>query len=175
MTKLTEYLESVHKMNRHWYRVSGLVGEQGSEPFHPVLIEATCSATAKLEAAFRVGGYWTEDTVAERVTGEVTRMANEMIEEEGVVFEVSSGFGYNTQMPYVQVLIPKADWMTQMSPADARQVAFNLLACADAAESDGFLVGFLRTTVGVEDMRTIATVLVQFREYREQQRAGNRD
>lgn len=70
MAKLTEHLENVHKMNRQWYRVSGLVSEQGSEPFPPVMIEATCSATAKLEAAFRVGGYWTDDTIAERVTEE---------------------------------------------------------------------------------------------------------
>lgn len=95
-----------------------------------------------------------------------------MIEEEGVTFEVSSGFGHNTQAPYVQVLIKKADWMTQMSPADARRVAHNLLACADAAESDGFLVGFLQKTVGVKDMRAIAGILVEFREYREQQQRG---
>lgn len=94
---------------------------------------------------------------------------NELIEETGVTFEVSSGFGYNTQAPYVQVLIKKADWMTQMSPATARELALNLMACADAAESDGFLVNFLRKTVGVEDMRAIATILMEFREYREQQ------
>lgn len=93
-----------------------------------------------------------------------------MIEEQGISFECSSGFGHNTQAPYVQVLIAKADWMTQMSPADARRVAMNLLQCADAAESDGFLVGFLKRIIGVEDMRAIATMLVQFREYRESQR-----
>lgn len=70
MNLLTEHLESVHGMNRHRYRVSGLVGEQGPEPFPPVIVKATCGATAKLEAAFQVGGYWTDDTVAERVTEE---------------------------------------------------------------------------------------------------------
>lgn len=94
---------------------------------------------------------------------------NKLIEEEGVTFEVSSGFGHNTQAPYVQVLIKRADWITQMSPADARQVAHNLLEAADAAESDGFLVGFLQKTVGVKDMRTIVTVLMEFREYRKKQ------
>jgi len=68
-----------------------------------------------------------------------------MIEQEYLVgVMVSSGFGYNTQQPYVQVLIEAADWSTQMSPATARELAFNLLTAADAAESDGFLVGFLR-------------------------------
>lgn len=98
---------------------------------------------------------------------------SEMIEEEGVVFEVSSGFGHNTQAPYVQVLIPKADWMTQMPPATARELAMNLLACADAAESDGFLIGFFRKEIGIEDMRMIAGLLVQFREYREKQQGGS--
>lgn len=83
---------------------------------------------------------------------------------------VSNGFGYNTQQPFVQMLIPRADWMTQMSPANARELALNLLACADAAESDGFLVGFLQTVVGVEDMSKIADVLVRFRQYREARR-----
>lgn len=93
-----------------------------------------------------------------------------MIEEDGIVFEVSSGFGHNTQSPYVQVLIAKADWMTQMPPETARELALNLLTCADAAESDGFLVGFLRETAGITDMRTIATILVEFRAYRERLR-----
>ncbi len=93
-----------------------------------------------------------------------------MIEEQGISFECSSGFGHNTQAPYVQVLIKAADWMTQMSPADARRVAINLLQCADAAESDGFLIGFLQGIIGVEDMRAVVSLLVQFREYRETHR-----
>lgn len=103
----------------------------------------------------------------------MTAMANERIEEEGITFEVSSGFGHNTQMPYVQVLIPKADWMTQMSPADARRVAFNLLACADAAESDGFLVGFFRDHIGLDKASHVAGLLMEFREYREKQQGGS--
>lgn len=83
---------------------------------------------------------------------------------------VSSGFGHNTQRPFVQILIPKADWMTQMSPSDARGLALNLLTCAEAAESDGFLVTFLRQTVGVDDMRAVASILVEFRQWRDQRR-----
>lgn len=98
---------------------------------------------------------------------------NDIEEEEGVTFEVSSGFGHNTEAPYVQVLIPKADWMTQMPPATARELALNLLTCAEAAESDGFLVGFLQKTIGVENMRTIVSVLFDFREHREKQRGGS--
>lgn len=94
-----------------------------------------------------------------------------MIEQEDITnIEISSGFGHNTQRPYVQMIIQRADWMTQMTPETARELAFNLLTCADAAESDGFLVGFLQNTVGVDDMRTVASILVQFREYRDTQR-----
>lgn len=98
-----------------------------------------------------------------------------MIEEQGITFEVSSGFGHNTQQPYVQVLIQAADWMTQMPPATARELAMNLLACADAAESDGFLVTFLRERIGVADMRAVASLLVEFRAYRDAQRKAGED
>lgn len=81
-------------------------------------------------------------------------------------FMVSSGFGHNTRKPFVQVLIEAADWSTQMAPSTARELAFNLLQAADAAESDGFLVGFLTKVVGADD-RAIAGVLNEFREYRE--------
>lgn len=93
------------------------------------------------------------------------------IEQEGIVdVMVTSGFGYNTQKPYVQVLIQKANWMTQMTPETARELAFNLLTAADGADSDGFLVSFFRQSVGVNDVRMLATILSQFRDYREAQR-----
>ena len=95
------------------------------------------------------------------------------IEQEGIVdVMVSSGFGHNTQLPYVQVIIKSADWMTQMSPENARELAFNLLGAADAAESDGFLVWFLQDKLEVKDGRAVVSVLVDFREYREKRREG---
>ena len=46
-------------------------------------------------------------------------MSEPTIEQEGIVdVIVSSGFGHNTQLPYVQVVIQAADWMTQMSVAN---------------------------------------------------------
>lgn len=93
------------------------------------------------------------------------------IEEEGITsLNVTSGFGHNTRQPFVQLVIPRADWMTQMSPANARALAFNLLQAADGAESDGFLVTFLQETVGVEDMRAIASILTDFRTWRDGRR-----
>lgn len=92
-----------------------------------------------------------------------------MTDDKIINFYVTSGFGGRTQQPFVQVLIEAADFMTQMSPEEARSLAFNLLACADAAESDGFLVTFLRERVGAKDNQ-VASILVDFREWREKQR-----
>lgn len=102
-------------------------------------------------------------------------LAEPSIQQEDITeISVTSGFGHNTQQPYVQMIIQRADWMTQMTPETARELAFNLLQAADGAESDGFLINFLRSRVGVEDMRTIATILVEFREYREKRRREER-
>lgn len=95
------------------------------------------------------------------------------IEQEGIVdVMVSSGLAHNTQLPYVQVVIKAADWMTQMSPENARELAFNLLGAADAAESDSFLVWFLQDKLEVKDERAVVSVLIDFREYREKRRAN---
>ncbi len=85
--------------------------------------------------------------------------------DKTINFHVSSGFGHRTQAPFVQVLVEAADFMAQMSPGEARGLALNLLQCADAAESDAFLIGFLRAKVGVED-EAVAGVLADFRKWR---------
>lgn len=86
-------------------------------------------------------------------------------ENKMIVFSVSSGFGHRAQAPYVQVLIEAADFMTQMSPVKARELAMNLLASAEAAEQDAFFISFLRKQIGAND-RQVATLLVQFRDWR---------
>lgn len=93
--------------------------------------------------------------------------------QQGIVnFFVQSGFGHNTQRPFVEMVIHAADFSTQMSPADARALAFNLLGSADAAESDGFLMGFMQQLIGVKEPAALAGVLGQFRDYREKQQGG---
>jgi len=86
-------------------------------------------------------------------------------EKDIVVFSVSSGFGHRTQAPYVQVLIEAADFITQMSPENARELAMNLLASAEAAEQDAFFISFLRKQIGAND-RQVASLLTQFRDWR---------
>jgi hypothetical protein len=88
-----------------------------------------------------------------------------MSTEKQIVFSVSTGFGYRSQAPYVQVLIEAADFMTQMSPENARELAINLLCAAEAVEGDAFLVSFLRKKVGANDA-SIASILQDFRAWR---------
>lgn len=88
---------------------------------------------------------------------------------------VTSGFGYNTQRPFVQILIHAADWSSQMAPAAARELAHNLLCAAEAAEQDGFFVHFLQQSVGVKDTRAVATILQEFREWRAALQKGAED
>lgn len=96
-----------------------------------------------------------------------------VIEDSGLTnITVTSGFGHNTQQPFVEMTIRRADWTTQMSPAMARELALNLLAAADAAESDGFVVGFFRDHIGLE-MSHVAGLLMEFRDYREKRQESS--
>ncbi|MEZ4684160.1 MAG: hypothetical protein R2932_59115 [Caldilineaceae bacterium] len=91
-------------------------------------------------------------------------------QNDDVVFAVTTGFGANTKRPYVQILIEAADYMTQMPPETARELALNLLSAAEAADGDGFLMGFLKDALEISDLETQAAVLMQFRNYRETER-----
>lgn len=91
-----------------------------------------------------------------------------MNEEKSVVFHVTSNFGHRTQKPFVMVTVGEQDFMAQMSPDEARDLAMNLLQCAEASENDAFLVTFLRKRVGADD-RAIAGVLQEYRQWREEQ------
>jgi len=77
-----------------------------------------------------------------------------------------SGLGGLTRQPYVQMIIEDADYMIQIEPATARELALNLLRCAEAAEQDGFLVNFFSHVVGVDEGAIVA-LLTQYRDYRE--------
>lgn len=88
-----------------------------------------------------------------------------MSEEKPIVFHVTSNFGYRTQQPFVMVTVQEKEFTTNMSPAEARSLAMNLLECADAAESDAFLITFLRKKVGAND-EAIVAILQDFRDWR---------
>ncbi len=89
-----------------------------------------------------------------------------MEENEEIVFNVTSNFGHNTQKPFVMIVVGKHDFMVQISPAGARELAINLLQAAEAAEGDAFLISFLRRKVGAND-EAVAGILEEFRNWRE--------
>ena len=100
----------------------------------------------------------------------------QMYTQEGIVnILVQSGYGHNTRKPFVEMVLHAADFSTQTPPAQARELAFNLLGCAEAANSDGFLMGFMQNLIGVKERAALAGVLGQFREYREKQQGGDHD
>jgi hypothetical protein len=79
---------------------------------------------------------------------------------------VSSGYGGNTRQPYVELCLN--DQSVQITPMKAREIAGNLLEAAEAAEGDGFLVEFMSNFA--EEPEHAVGLLVEFREFREQQR-----
>jgi hypothetical protein len=52
-------------------------------------------------------------------------------------------------------------------PQDARDFALNLLGCAEAAESDEFMVAFFTGKVGLDESQVVP-ILREFRELRNQ-------
>lgn len=86
---------------------------------------------------------------------------------ERIGFSVSSGYGRDSQKPFINITVGAKDFHTQMSPVEAIELAHNLLAAAEAAITDAFMIRFLRERVGV-DMPQVAGLLNEFREFREE-------
>lgn len=86
---------------------------------------------------------------------------------------VTSGYGANTKRPFVQIESEVLDRPLQLSVEEARELSRNLLEAAEAAESDGFLVGFLKEIE--PEITTIqqAEVLFMYRKYRDNKKIGS--
>lgn len=80
------------------------------------------------------------------------------------VFMVSSGYGSNTQKPFV-ALEADGELLAQIPPEGARALAYNLIAVAEAAEQDAFLVSFMQSRVGLP-LEQAAQVLGEYRQWR---------
>jgi hypothetical protein len=82
---------------------------------------------------------------------------------------IASGYGRNTHQPFVTIGIANpsesANPVVQITAAEARRQAHFILEAADAAESDGFLLGWLGKQELSESQ--IALLLSDFRAYRE--------
>lgn len=87
------------------------------------------------------------------------------------VILVSSGYGLNTRLPFVQIESEDLDKPIQVSPQEARDLALNLLQAAEGADTDAFMVDFLKNTVGFGDSE-IAQMVALFRAERIKNRNG---
>lgn len=87
----------------------------------------------------------------------------------GKLILVSSGFGSKHRLPFVVIESEDLDKPLQISPEDARNLAMNLLRAAEAADTDAFLVDFMKDSL---DPQQIATLLYEFRNAREKFKHG---
>jgi hypothetical protein len=73
---------------------------------------------------------------------------------------------HRTGEPIVQ--IAWYDHIGQFAPADARQLAMQLLEASAVAETDAFLCRFLKEKIGIEEAADYAAILQEFRAFREE-------
>lgn len=92
--------------------------------------------------------------------------------EEGTV-TITSGYGHNTKQPFVTFSMANpsesANPTIQMTSAQARKQAQYILEAADAAETDGFLVEWMRGDGGLNEQQ-MGAMLASFRAFRDQLR-----
>jgi hypothetical protein len=89
--------------------------------------------------------------------------------------DVSTIYGHGSQKPIVELRLPRPSAklpeherkrnLVQMSVEEARDLALNLLAAAESAIQDAFLMDFAREGIGLDD-RTAAALLDKFRMMR---------
>lgn len=85
---------------------------------------------------------------------------------------VRSMYGHHNQRGLVVLKLEEE--MAQLTPTKAREIAGMLLEAADAAESDHFIVKFMRETIGLGEQQA-AQVLMDFRKLRDELREADRE
>lgn len=89
--------------------------------------------------------------------------------EEGVLY-AESMYGLNTREPIVKISYG-ITFECQMSPTEAREFALSVLAAAEGAETDAFMVDWLAKNVKITDPAKVALFISDFRRSREQETA----
>ena len=82
------------------------------------------------------------------------------------VINVTSGYGFNTRQPFVEIHTDKLKEHLQLLPKEARDLAQNLLQAAEAAEQDAFMFEFFSKDLKVGD-QAAAGIISQFRKWRD--------
>lgn len=87
---------------------------------------------------------------------------------QGQRIEVGSGYGFNTKLPFVELIVGKET--VQLTAEKAREIAGWLVAAADSAEGDGFVVEWLAEGVAGFTPQQAAGLLGDFRRFRDAKR-----
>lgn len=82
------------------------------------------------------------------------------------IIHVSSGYGGNTRQPFVEIKTDKLKEPLQLSPEEARDLAQNLLQCAEASEQDAFMFEFVSKDLKAGD-QAAGGILIEFRKFRD--------
>lgn len=131
-------------------------------------ISAAAGYRMALERVLRAQGPHEMRQIASRALESIT-----FDKPEPGMLSVSSGWGHNTQQPYVTIALASpvetANPAVQLVSDQARQIAFQILEAAEAAEQDGFLVSFATQRIGVP-IEQAGALLVEFRAWREARR-----
>lgn len=80
------------------------------------------------------------------------------------MFWVTSMYGYKNKAPLVTLTVPDGG-MHQMEPKEARDLALNLLECAEAAEQDAFIIEWAIGRFQLSEQNA-AMILGDFRDWR---------
>ena len=95
---------------------------------------------------------------------------------EGGQISVQSGYGLNTNRPFVTIGIANptesANPIVQLVSSQARQIALQILEAADAADADGFILTWLGNGVADLNAEQAAALLADFRAYRDRLRGA---
>ncbi len=96
--------------------------------------------------------------------------------QEGDGFYCESGYGVFEQAPYVQITIRLRDEVriTQITPQNARELAMNLLQCAEAADMDAMVIRFLQSRLHFP-LDKAAQVIFDLRVFRDEMNGPERE
>lgn len=107
-----------------------------------------------------------ESTSYREIKQTAQRVLHVTFEKPSSSTNITTYAGVSAKDDQPRVTIAVADPLVQMDITTARTVALRILEAAEAAESDGFIVAFMRDKIGIEPGH-VGSLLVQFREYRD--------
>jgi hypothetical protein len=86
-------------------------------------------------------------------------------QSERAMVHVANGYGARTRQPFVTLRVKEE--FVNLTPAEAREIALNLIQATEAAMGDTLIMRFAERNLGASDAQA-AQLLVMFRKLREE-------